>query len=101
MTLYLFEADTTSQSTCGTQCASAWPPLLTTGTPVAGSGVMGSLLGTTTRSDGKVQVTYKGHPLYGFIADKKAGDVNGEGKTAFGANWYVVAAASGDKIDNT
>lgn len=98
MTLYLFEKDTTSQSQCTGQCAGAWPPLLTTGAPSAGNGVMASLLGTTTRSDGKTQVTYKGHPLYGFIADKKPGDVNGEGKNAFGAAWYVVNAATGDKI---
>jgi predicted lipoprotein with Yx(FWY)xxD motif len=100
MTVYLFEADTSSQSACTDRCASAWPPLTTSGPPVAGAGVMGSLLGTSARSDGKTQVTYKGHPLYGFIGDKKPGDVNGEGKSAFGAEWYVVNASTGDKIDN-
>ena len=97
-TLYLFEADTTSQSTCNGQCAGAWPPLLTSGAPVAGNGVNAGLLGTTARSDGTMQVTYKGHPLYGFVVDKAAGDTKGEGVLAFGAKWYVVGP-SGDKID--
>jgi predicted lipoprotein with Yx(FWY)xxD motif len=58
------------------------------------------LLGTTKRSDGKRQVTYKGHPLYYFIQDKKAGDTKGQGLNAFGAKWYVVGT-SGKKIDST
>ena len=99
-TVYLFEADTTSQSRCSGQCAANWPPFLTSGAPVAGSGVNQALLGTTTRADGMTQVTYKGHPLYDFVADTRAGDTKGAGLRAFGASWYVVAP-SGDKIDNT
>jgi predicted lipoprotein with Yx(FWY)xxD motif len=76
-TLYLFEKDKTSKSTCSGQCATFWPPLLTTGKPKAGGKAKGSLLGTTKRGDGKLQVTYKGHPLYYFIQDKKKGDTKG------------------------
>ena len=46
-TLYLWQADSGAKSTCTGACASAWPPLVTTGKPTAGSGVRSSLLGTT------------------------------------------------------
>ena len=51
-----------------------------------------SLLGTTRRSNGSMQITYKKHPLYGFALDKKAGQTNGEGQVAFGGKWYAVSA---------
>ncbi|MFI1093302.1 hypothetical protein [Streptomyces sp. NPDC020917] len=89
-TLYLFQADKTSTSTCNGNCAKQWPPLTTTGTPTAGGGVNSSKLSTTTRSDGTKQVTYNGHPLYTFTGDSKAGQMNGQGLTLFGAKWYVV-----------
>jgi predicted lipoprotein with Yx(FWY)xxD motif len=96
-TLYLFEKDKTSKSTCYDACAGAWPPLLTSGKPKASGSTKASLLGTTKRKDGKVQVTYKGHPLYYFVQDKKAGDTKGQDVDAFGAEWYVLAT-SGKKI---
>ena len=96
--LYLFEADSGTQSTCSGACAQAWPPLRTSGTPKAGGGASLSLLGTTTRSDGAKQVIYSGHPLYYFIGDAKPGDINGEGSTAFGAGWDVLSPA-GSKIE--
>ena len=91
MTVYLFVADTSTASTCYTSCAAIWPPVLTTGAPVAGTGAKASLLGTTTRTDGKVEVTYAGHPLYYFIQDKKPGDTTGQGVNGFGALWWVLA----------
>jgi predicted lipoprotein with Yx(FWY)xxD motif len=99
-TLYLFEADTSTQSTCSGACAQAWPPLTTTGAPKVAAGATASLLGTTTRSDGTTQVTYSGHPLYYFVSDTKAGDTNGEGSTAFGAGWDVLSPA-GAKIEKS
>lgn len=99
-TLYLFEADKTGTSTCSGTCAAAWPPLRVTGAPHAGSGVSQALLGTITRPDGTMQVTYNGHPLYYFRADTSAGAARGQGITAFGAEWYVVGA-SGSKIDTS
>ena len=96
--LYLFEADKTSQSTCSGACAGAWPPFTTAASVTASSGVDQSKIGTTTRSDGSKQVTYNGHPLYYFIGDVGAGTTNGQGKNAFGAEWYVVSP-SGDKIE--
>lgn len=96
-TLYLFEKDTGTTSTCTGGCATAWPPLRASGKPTAGSGATKSLLGTTPRSDGKPQVTYNGHPLYYYQGDSNAGDANGQAVNAFGAPWYVVSP-SGDAI---
>jgi predicted lipoprotein with Yx(FWY)xxD motif len=90
-TLYLFNKDSGTQSTCTGACAVNWPPFGANGTPVVGSGANASIVGTTTRSDGKPQITYKGHPLYLFVQDRKAGDTNGEGLTAFGGSWFAVS----------
>ena len=87
MSLYLFTKDTPNVTNCYDQCATNWPPLLTTGAPVAGEGVNAALLGTTQRTDGTLQVTYNGWPLYYYVTDKAPGDVTGEGK---GSVWYVV-----------
>ena len=97
-TLYLFEADKAGMSSCYGDCASVWPPLLASGAPVAGSGLNQSLLSTTTRKDGSVEVVYNGHPLYYFVSDKAAGDTTGQAITSFGADWYVLSAA-GSKVD--
>jgi predicted lipoprotein with Yx(FWY)xxD motif len=99
MTLYLFEKDKTTKSTCYGQCAKFWPPLLTSGKAKASGAARSSLLGTTKRRGGKLQVTYKGHPLYYFVMDKKPGDTTGQDFLGFGAKWYVLAP-SGKKIDN-
>ena len=97
-TLYLFEKDKHGKSACSGACATNWPPLLTKGKPVAGTGAKASLLGTTKRADGTTQVTYNTHPLYTFVGDKgKRGATTGEGLNAFGAKWYVVAAKGTEK----
>jgi predicted lipoprotein with Yx(FWY)xxD motif len=93
MSVYLFVADTGPASTCYTSCATIWPPVLTTGAPQAGTGANASLLGTTTRTDGKIEVTYAGHPLYYFVQDKKPGDTTGQGVNGFGALWWVMSPA--------
>jgi predicted lipoprotein with Yx(FWY)xxD motif len=93
MTVYLFVADTGTTSTCYTTCATIWPPVLTTGAPQAGAGAQASLLGTTTRTDGKVEVTYAGHPLYYFVQDKAAGDATGQAINGFGGLWWVLSPA--------
>ncbi|MFJ4923682.1 hypothetical protein [Streptomyces sp. NPDC088725] len=99
-TLYVFDKDKTSKSTCDGGCATAWPPLVFTGKPKAGSGVKSSLLSTTTRSDGSKQVTYHGHPLYLYQGDQKPGDLNGQGLNQFGAKWYVIDT-SGKQVTKT
>ena len=89
--LYLWRADTGPKSTCSGACATAWPPLLTTGAPTAGRGAKASLLGTTKRSDGAQQVTYNRHPLYLFAGDTASGQTTGQGSNGFGAPWYVLS----------
>jgi predicted lipoprotein with Yx(FWY)xxD motif len=94
--LYMFAKDKKGgKSTCYGNCASVWPPLLTSGRPVAikGSGVNSKLLGTTRRTDGKLEVTYNGWPLYFYKPDSKPGDITGEGVNQFGAKWYVMNTA--------
>jgi len=92
-TLYLFEKDKNGKSACVGQCASFWPPLISTGKPRAAAGTKASMLGTTRRADGRLQVTYNHHPLYTFAKDTKKGQTNGEGVVAFGGQWFVVSPA--------
>ena len=98
-TLYLFQKDTNGKSACAGQCATFWPPLInTSGKPLAEAGAKASLLGTTKRADGRMQVTYNHHPLYTFAKDTKKGQTKGEGLTAFGGKWEVNSPA-GAKIE--
>jgi predicted lipoprotein with Yx(FWY)xxD motif len=90
-TVYLFQKDTSTKSTCTGGCAAQWPPVRATGKPTVGSGLSAGRIGTTPRSDGKPQVTYDGHPLYLFAGDSSAGDATGQGINAYGALWYVVS----------
>ena len=77
-TLYLFAKDSHGKSSCTGQCAGFWPPLIAAGKPRAAAGAKASLLGTTKRPDGRLQVTYNHHPLYTFVKDTKKGQTNGE-----------------------
>src|SRR5262245_39773280 len=92
-TLYLWAHDKGTRSSCYGDCAEYWPPLLTRGRPVAAGGAKASLLGTSRRRDGRIQVTYAGHPLYYFVQDSKPGQTKGEGLTGFGGRWDPVSAA--------
>ena len=90
-TVYIFGKDKGRRSRCFHACAAAWPPLTTHGRPVAGHGVRASKLGTTKRGHGVRQVTYNGHPLYGFVNDSGRRQTHGEGVNAFGGIWHVVS----------
>jgi predicted lipoprotein with Yx(FWY)xxD motif len=87
--LYLFTRDG-EKSRCYGDCAKAWPPFLTKGAPRAGARVKQRLLGTVKRSDGKKQVTYKGHPLYYYVGDREPGQVLCQAVLEYGGYWYVV-----------
>ena len=93
ITLYDFPKDRGTTSSCYGACAALWPPLTTKGKPVAGPGVRASLLGTTKRTDGKLEVTYNGHPLYYFVSDRSPGQATGQGLNQFGAPWWVLSPA--------
>jgi predicted lipoprotein with Yx(FWY)xxD motif len=97
-TLYLFEKDRNGKSACAGKCATFWPPLITTGKPRVAAGAKASLVGTTKRADGRLQVTYNHHPLYTFVKDTKKGQTNGQNVDAFGAEWYVISPA-GAKVE--
>jgi predicted lipoprotein with Yx(FWY)xxD motif len=88
LTLYVFLNDSEGTSTCYDDCAQTWPALETEGDAQAGEGVDASLLGTSERQDGALQVTYNGMPLYYFANDSEPGHTNGQG---VGDVWYVVS----------
>jgi predicted lipoprotein with Yx(FWY)xxD motif len=90
MTLYDFHKDKGGTSACYDACAGAWPPLLTEGNPQAQGAAERSMLGTTKRKDGTVQVTYNGWPLYTYAGDQKPGEANGNDITQFGGEWYAL-----------
>ena len=89
-TLYTWAKDTDENSQCYDQCATFWPPLLTTAKAVAADGVTAAKFGTSARKDGSLQVTFNSHPLYFFARDAAPGETNGQGSTGFGAVWVVV-----------
>jgi predicted lipoprotein with Yx(FWY)xxD motif len=95
MTLYKFSADSGTTSACAGSCATAWPPVtVPSGTvPKGGPGASGSF-GTITRSDGTLQVTFDGHPLYTFSGDSSAGATNGQNLTSDGGTWTVVTVGT-------
>ncbi len=80
MTVYTFTKDVkdSGKSACLTGCITTWPALTVAAgaTPAGGTGVTGKL-GTITRDDGTIQVTYNGLPLYFFKNDKAPGDAAG------------------------
>jgi predicted lipoprotein with Yx(FWY)xxD motif len=87
--IYIFEKDPTNKTVCYGDCATAWPPVYTTGEPRAAKGVKQSLLGTVKRRDGRSQVTYAGHPLY-FYVNEGPGEVRCHNVFLNGGTWWVV-----------
>jgi predicted lipoprotein with Yx(FWY)xxD motif len=90
MTLYTNTVDTPEDLRCtDITCTGIWPPYIVDAEPAAGEEIPGSL-GTVTRPDGSLQVTYNQLPLYTFYLDNGPGDANGDGFTDFGGTWHVV-----------
>ena len=92
--IYLFDRERTSTPDCYDECAAAWPPVVTDGAPQAGGAADPALLGTTQRTDGAVQVTYAGHPLY-FYANEGPGEVLCHNVFLNGGLWFVVTPEGG------
>jgi predicted lipoprotein with Yx(FWY)xxD motif len=82
MTLYVFDKDTGSMSSCYDDCAKNWPPYL----GKKGDAMMKDWT-LVKRKDGAMQWAYDGKPLYFYAGDKKKGDKTGDGK---GGVWHVV-----------
>lgn len=88
LSLYTFDNDTTTESTCYDGCAALWPPFVVDPYATAPA----APFGLTTRTDGKQQVTLDGHPLYLFARDTVQGDIKGDG---LGGVWHLARPASG------
>ncbi|HEX3931013.1 MAG TPA: hypothetical protein VHW64_09925 [Nocardioides sp.] len=84
-TVYLLTADGRSVSTCGSDCLSFWPAV------AAGHSKLGVPVATTRTPAGTSTATVAGQPVYTFVNDHAAGDVNGEGVKEFGGTWYAVS----------
>ena len=78
-----------SRSRCYGDCAVAWPPFYARGVPKVRGAAKAGLLGTTRRRDGRVQVTYRGKPLYYYVTDTRPGEVTCQAVPEFGGTWYV------------
>jgi predicted lipoprotein with Yx(FWY)xxD motif len=91
MTMYTLSSDTAGSSTCSNTCVTVWPPALAPSPSSSlnvSTGVSGTF-GSTTRSDGSLQLTYNGKPLYFFSHDSVPGDTNGQGVTDDFGHWTV------------
>jgi predicted lipoprotein with Yx(FWY)xxD motif len=91
--LYLFTADKGGASKCYGDCATAWPPYLVKSRPVGRKGARTEWTGTIRRSDGKLQATYAGRPLYYYVGDREPGQVLCQDVEEFGGHWYVVRSS--------
>jgi predicted lipoprotein with Yx(FWY)xxD motif len=85
-TLYWFGRDTAARSACQAGCARRWPPLA--GPAFEAIGVTGAV-GEIVRTDGSLQVTYNGHPLYTTTLDTGPGQIRGDGVWSDGGRWHV------------
>jgi predicted lipoprotein with Yx(FWY)xxD motif len=88
--LYAFTRDPLGRSVCSGACAKAWPPYLVTRAARADRSVKPSLLGTTRRADGRLQVTYAGRPLYFYVGDRSPGQILCQNVSQYGGLWLVV-----------
>jgi predicted lipoprotein with Yx(FWY)xxD motif len=88
-TMYWFAIDTPTKSNCTGSCATYWPPVIGKLTAASGVSLPGTF-GTITRSNGQLQATYEGHPLYTYAGDSAAGQVNGNGKNLSGGFWWAM-----------
>jgi predicted lipoprotein with Yx(FWY)xxD motif len=88
--VYVFELYRKNRSNCtSADCVKAWPPVLTREPPSAGAGVNDGLLGTIRRTDGTLQVTYNGRPLY-FYEHEEPGEIKCHDVDLHGGRWWVV-----------
>jgi predicted lipoprotein with Yx(FWY)xxD motif len=90
--VYLFDKEKSTKPECYGPCATAWPPVLTNGTPTAAGRADADALGTTKRTDGSRQVTYRGHPLYYYAHDGK-NQVLCHNVREYGGLWLVLTPA--------
>jgi predicted lipoprotein with Yx(FWY)xxD motif len=97
-TIYWFAIDTPATSKCSGTCATYWPPVIGTATAASGTSLPKGF-GTIKRSDGQVQATYDGHPLYTYMGDTAAGQITGNGKNLSGGLWWAMTP-NGTKLSS-
>ena len=90
MTLYYFTLDTNGKSACYGPCEKAWPVFYARDLTVS-SDLNPKDFGTVARNDGSMQTTYKGWPLYYWVADQKPGDMTGENVHGV---WFILKVPS-------
>jgi predicted lipoprotein with Yx(FWY)xxD motif len=95
-TIYWFAIDTPTKSMCTGPCTTVWPAVPGPVKAAPGTTLMHGF-GTIKGSDGKVQATYDGHPLYTFAGDTAPGQVHGNGKPLNGGFWWAMTP-SGAKL---
>jgi predicted lipoprotein with Yx(FWY)xxD motif len=93
-TLYVLTPETARHLLCtSSECLRFWPPLTVPSRSTKlekASGVHGKL-GILRRSNGMLQVTLNGLPLYRFAEDHASGEVNGQNFKGFGGIWHVLS----------
>jgi predicted lipoprotein with Yx(FWY)xxD motif len=99
--VYLFTADEGDTSACDETCAINWPPVAVESVDAmqTASEIDPSLLATIERTEGTVQLTYNGHPLYYFVRDAPMGEPQGHEIESYGGEWYLVTPA-GEQVES-
>lgn len=97
MSLYVYAPDKKNQSVCYTTCAKFWPPLLVPSSATMPAAMTGTTLtfSPAKRSNQTIQLALGGAPLYTFLNDKKAGDLNGQGVEGI---WWAVVVSAGSPV---
>jgi predicted lipoprotein with Yx(FWY)xxD motif len=90
LTLYYNTREAGGTIVCTGSCATAWPPVIVTGTLPKASGSMMGAFGVIGRPDGSTQLTYNGMPLYTFQGDSGPGQANGQGVQGI---WFAATAS--------
>jgi predicted lipoprotein with Yx(FWY)xxD motif len=99
MTLYHLSGEQNGKFICtSTACLDVWHPLTASSSVIPDGEV--SSIGTVKRSDGTIQVTYKGTPLYTFAQDQQPGETKGQGIKDVGT-WSVITTRSSSAAPST
>jgi predicted lipoprotein with Yx(FWY)xxD motif len=96
-TLYSFAPDTSTKSNCNGSCVTYWPPVKGA---VSASGVKGTF-GTIKRSDGSIQATFDGHPLYTYVGDTAPGQAKGNGLNLSGGVWHEITTSGSAAVSSS
>lgn len=92
MSVYLYVLDEGGTIACVDACTNNWRPVVVDSgsEPTVGEGLDQELIGTIERTDGSLQVTFGGWPLYTFARDTQPGHARGQG---LGQQFYLLSTA--------